>query len=165
MCLCTDRFDLVSLHSLVSDTAAFTWRTKLEQHLFILHLLEPMLWGKNFHWHNFRNEKDKRTMTPMLPPVWIKVFLHFRVGLSLYVILKRTLWELEAHRLLPPVEDEQTSRLAPISLKREPLSPQMVGWNSPIYPNSPNWMGGPWVVGCIRSQVLGRSPVQVLFRP
>ena len=91
MCLCTDRFDLESPHSLVSDTAAFTWRIKLEQHLYIPHLLEPMLWGKNFHWHNFRNEKEKRKITP----VWITVLLHFRVGLSLYIILKRALRELE----------------------------------------------------------------------
>jgi hypothetical protein len=89
--------------------------------------LAYVLWGKKFHWHNFRNEKEKRKMTPMLPPVWIKVFLHFRVGLSLYVILKRALWELKAQRLLPPVEGDQTSRLAPISSKGEaPKFPD--GW-------------------------------------
>ena len=43
----------------------------------------------------------------MLPPVWIMVLIHFRVGLSLYVIPKWASWELEGPwRLLPPSEGE-----------------------------------------------------------
>ena len=41
----------------------------------------------------------------MLPTVWIMVLLHFRVGLSLRIILKRALQELEGpQRLLPLCE-------------------------------------------------------------
>ena len=48
--------------------------------------------------------KERKT-TPMLPPTWIMVLPHFRVGVSvsLYVIPKQALRELEApQRLLPP---------------------------------------------------------------
>jgi hypothetical protein len=50
-------------------------------------------------------------MTPMLPPVRVMVLLHFQVGLSVYVIPKRALQELEGpQRLLPPLEGEHLNK-------------------------------------------------------
>ena len=43
----------------------------------------------------------------MSPLMWFMVLLHFWVGLSLYVILKWALQELEGHvRLVPPFKGE-----------------------------------------------------------
>lgn len=66
-------------------------------------------------------------MTLILPPVWIMVLLHFQVGLSLNVIPKRALQELEAlQKLLPPLKDErlewvQTRWLVPIASPYIPI--------------------------------------------
>ena len=61
------------------------------------------------------------------------VLLHFQVGLSLYVIPKRALQELEApQRLLPPFEGKHlewawTSWLTLVSPMGKPLGSHMVG--------------------------------------
>ena len=60
--------------------------------------------------HDGRKRK-KRKMTPMLPLVRVMVLLHFQVGLSLYVIPKWALQELEdPQRLLPPFEGEHFNK-------------------------------------------------------
>ena len=90
----------------------------------------------SFWWLGRKKEKT----TPMLPPVWIMVLLCFRVGLSLYVILKMATWELEGpQRLLPPFKGEhlewvRTSWLAPIFPIGKPLGSQMIGWKFPVSP-------------------------------
>ena len=43
-----------------------------------------------------QEKMNERKTTPMLPLVWIMVLIHFQVGLSLYVIPKHALRELEA---------------------------------------------------------------------
>ena len=51
--------------------------------------------------------KKERKMRLMFPPMWITVLLHFRVGLSLYIIPKWTLRGLAGpERLLPPFKGE-----------------------------------------------------------
>ena len=60
---------------------------KFQQHFkssFFLH--SKVLWDLQ--------EKEERWHL-MFPPMWIKVLLHFQVGLTLYVMPKRALWQLE----------------------------------------------------------------------
>ena len=75
------------------------------------------------------SKAQERKTTPMLPSPWIKVLLHFQVGLSLYVIPK---W---AWRSQP----------APISSKEKVLGSHMIGWRYPIHPNTPTMIG--WIIG------------------
>jgi hypothetical protein len=64
--------------------------------------------------------KKERKVTLMLPPLWIVVLLHLRVGPSLYVISKWAPEELEGPwRLTPPLKGEhleqvQTSQPTPM---------------------------------------------------
>ena len=101
-------------------------------------------------------KKSKRTS--MLPPVWIKLLLHFRVGPSLYVILKRAFHKLEDIRqlLLSPYEGHleqiQTNRLAPMSPKGEPLGPTWLAENiqfigvPPLRWADHRWSGAPEIM-------------------
>ena len=47
------------------------------------------------HILHIHNDIKKEKTTPMLPPPQIMVYLHFCVGPSLYVILKRAVQDLE----------------------------------------------------------------------
>ena len=101
----------------------------------------------------------------MLSLLWIMVFLHLRVGQSLYVILKRVSRGLEGlQRVLPPCkgdyfEHAHTSRPTFVSSKGKPLGSHMVGWKYPFHPVTPLWLGGPHGVECIGNQVIRRSPI------
>ena len=116
--------------------------------------------------HVSSERKKGRKTTPMLPPTWIKVLLHFRVDLSLYVILKLTFQELDApQRLLPPFNGEhlertRTSQLAPISPKGKPLGFHKVCWKYPIHTNTPTFIG--WTTG---GRVHQKSSARKVTRP
>ena len=90
-------------------------------------------------------------MTLILPSAWIVVLLHFWVGISVYIIPKCTIRELEAPRqLLAPFEGEhlewaQKSWSAPFSYKGKPLGSHMVGWNYTVHPDTPTMIG--WIMG------------------
>lgn len=70
-----------------------------------------------------------------------------QVGLNLYVISKRTSWELEGtQRLLPRFKSEhlehaRTSQPTPISPKGKPLGSHMVGWQYLAHPYTPTLIG------------------------
>ena len=83
----------------------------------------------------------------MLPAVWIMVLLHFQVDLSLYIILKRALQELEGPKdycLLSKehLELAQTSQPASIFPKDNSLGSHMVGWSIRFTWILPLWLGG-----------------------
>ena len=50
--------------------------------------------------------------------------------------------------------------------KPQQLGLHMAGWKFSVHPDTPLWLwlGAPYVVGCTENQVLGGSPIQVLFR-
>ena len=111
--------------------------------------------AKHFHHPDQSRKKRKRKMTPILPPTWIMVLLHFQVGPSVYAIPKPALQELESPRQpLPPFKGERlerarTSWLAPIY----PGS-HMVNWEYPVHPDTPLWSGGSEVIECNRKSVM-----------
>ena len=99
----------------------------------------------------------------MLLPVWNMLLLHIWGSLTLYVILKRALWELQGPQsLLPPFHGEHLEWLQrnPVSPKGEPLGSHMLGWKYPVHQDTPTMIG--WTIGgrCTRKQVLRRSPTQ-----
>ena len=110
-------------------------------------------------------------MTPMFPPIWIMVLLHFLVDLSLYVIPKRVSQELAGHRRFCLLSKVNT--LNGHGQANQHLSPQRAS------PYIPTWLAGniwftwiphfDWVdhrvIGHTGNQVLGWSPMRVLFRP
>ena len=71
--------------------------------------------------------------------------------------------------LLPKVnvylEWAQSIWLAPKSTKGKPLGFHMIGGNYPINLDTPTMIGWIMVVGCTENQVLGKSPIWVLFQP
>ena len=79
--------------------------------------------------HDERKRK-KRKMTLILPPVRVMVLLQFQAGLSLYVIPKRALQELEGpQRLLHPFGGEHFNKWGQA---HRHLSPQ---WQAPMFPH------------------------------
>ena len=89
----------------------------------ILKVVSPSL--STHKGYSSRRKMGKERQTITLPPAWIMVLLHFRVGLSLYVILKHVAWELEGswRLLLPPFSKVNTlngcGQAAPV-----PISPK-----------------------------------------
>ena len=78
-------------------------------------------------------------MTMLLPPAWIMVLLHFRVGLSLYVIQNRHYKNKKApedYHLLLKVNTLNGHGQANYTYlpKGKPLGSHMVGWIYPIHP-------------------------------
>ena len=115
--------------------------------------------------------KDDSKTTPTLPPAWIIVLLHLWVGLTQYIILKWASRGLEGPKdycLLLKVKTFNRRRQASLHLSLPKGEPRRFphGWLK-IYssPGCPHYRSGPWVVGCTRSQVLGRSPIRALFQP
>ena len=93
--------------------------------------------------------KNRKTI-PMLPPAWDMVLLHFRVDLSLYVILKQTLREWEGPwPLVSPSEGEHlewawTIQMAPISLKGKFLGFPHFGCKYLVHVHAPTMIG--WTI-------------------
>jgi hypothetical protein len=85
---------------------------------------------------SMQGEENNWKTTPMLPPAWSMVLLHFQVSLGLYVSPKWTLWELDRGPLKTIVaffkgehlERPQISQLAPISPKGKPLNSWAHSW-------------------------------------
>ena len=93
--------------------------------------------------------KKEGNTTPLLPPAWNMVLLHFRVDPSPYAIPNWALreWECPWRILLPfkgeHIEWVQTSQPAYIFPKGKPLGFYMVGWKYLVHRDTPVWLNGP----------------------
>ena len=111
-----------------------------------------------FNWIAYLEVQE---MIPMLPPVWIMVLTHLEVGLNLNVFHKQTSQELGGpRRPLTPFKGEhleraRTANVHLINPKGKPLCSHMSEWKNPVHPDTPIMIGGPQVIGCTESQVIG----------
>jgi hypothetical protein len=100
-----------------------------------------------------KERKKERKMALMLSHAWNMALFHFLLGLNLYVILTRTLWELQGLRwLLPPFEGEhhewaQTSQPTLVSPKGKHLDSHRVGWSVYSTRRPPLWLGESYMIG------------------
>ena len=93
--------------------------------------------------------KKERKKTPMLLTAWIMVLkLHFRVGLSVYVIPQRVLRQLKG----PPMTSASFRRWTPWTSKDKPtgtkgksLGCHIVGWKHHVHLDTPTMVG--WTIG------------------